>query len=213
MAAPGSIPSRPPRPRARAAGSAATSSWRTAPVGVSTETRHASAEPLPPASGPVVPESRAAGSPSGFLGVARFAGADPSPAGIRAPQPAHSASTAASTALAIRAGSCAGAQDAGSNPLIRRLISVHPLPYKVHPQALPAGAGQYLRDRLLEAHVCVADHQPDAGQAPLDEAAEKLPPKGAVFARAQVQPQHLALPVRAYPDSHHQRHALHPAVL
>jgi site-specific DNA recombinase len=83
--------------------------------------------------------------------------------------------------------------------------------HEVGATPLPARALQDGRERRREAAVGVAGDQLHAGEAAGDQVAQEPQPELAVLARADVQPQHLALAARVDPDRDDDRHRDDPA--
>ena len=85
---------------------------------------------------------------------------------------------------------------------------------EMDPAALPGGAQQLLVDRPHEPAVIVADDQPDAAQATLDEAADEGRPGGAlVVARRELEAQHAPLAAGGHARRDQRRHGDHAARL
>lgn len=82
----------------------------------------------------------------------------------------------------------------------------------MHATALPRRAGQARANRVFQPLMGIPDHQAHARQAALEQAAQKRRPKAAVFGRAHVHPQHLALALTRDADRHDGRLADDSAV-
>ena len=67
--------------------------------------------------------------------------------------------------------------------------------HEMHAAPLPAAAREDGADRLLQPFVRVGDHQADTLQPPLDQAAKKRRPERAIFRRADVDAEDLAIPL------------------
>jgi hypothetical protein len=74
----------------------------------------------------------------------------------------------------------------------------------VHRAALP-GAGEHLRDRMLEPLVVIGDRQAHPIQATGSERSEELDPEAAGFDLADVQADHLPHPGLVHRIGHNQR--------
>src|SRR5690606_40074597 len=87
-----------------------------------------------------------------------------------------------------------------------------PISHEMHPTALPRAPGQDGADRLLQAFMRVGDHEPDALQSAFHEAAKKRGPEGPIFRRADINPEHLAVPLGGHANGDNGRLADHPAI-
>ncbi len=88
------------------------------------------------------------------------------------------------------------------------------VPGEMDPAALPGGAKELLVDRLDQSSVVVADDQPDAGEAALDEPPDEARPgRALVVACGELEPEHAALAGRRHAGRHERRHRGHPPCL
>ena len=82
------------------------------------------------------------------------------------------------------------------------------------PTALPRGAEELLVDGLGETTVVIADDEPDAGEATLDEALHEGRPGAAlVVARGQLQAEDAPLAAGGHAGGHERGHGHDPATV
>ncbi len=82
---------------------------------------------------------------------------------------------------------------------------------EMHPAALPGRAEQDGLDRVFEPGVGIGDDQLHAAQPAGLQAAQERGPKRAVLAVADIEPKHLAPPIRGHAGGHHDRTRYRPA--
>jgi hypothetical protein len=86
--------------------------------------------------------------------------------------------------------------------------------WALHPAALPRGTEQLLVHGPDETPVGIADDEPDARQAALDEASDEGRPGAAlVVARGQLQAEDATLTGQVHPDGHEGGHVHDAAVV
>ena len=77
--------------------------------------------------------------------------------------------------------------------------------HRMDPTPLPGGALEAAGDRFDQPGMGVGDHEPHAGQAAIGEAGEELTPERLVLRVADIDTEHLTMPIGTQPGGDHDR--------